>query len=259
MKRKLVNKLLQASLVLATVVTMTTYIAVTEERNDSNAKLLEETTTEYGTTAGVNLALALSLDDAQAAVVSSNVTTVAENYITDVEYTRYVTDILNVRQEPSVESEVIGRLLIRSEVTVTGEVADNEFVRIDYNGQEGYVHSDYLSEQAPEAAEIINYSWNGEMLTKRDGTVQGPSGKETYYNLNMSRCVSIMKSNGYDGDYWVRSDGCKMFGSYIMVAANLSIRPRGTLVETSRGTGIVVDTGGFAQTNPYQLDVAVNW
>ena len=44
-----------------------------------------------------------------------------------------------------------------------------------------------------------------------------------------------------------------------MVAANLGIRPKGTLIETSVGTGIVVDTGGFAKRNKTQLDIAVNW
>ena len=50
-----------------------------------------------------------------------------------------------------------------------------------------------------------------------------------------------------------------MFGDYVMVAANLDIRPKGTLVETSLGTGIVCDTGGFANSNMYQLDIATTW
>ena len=44
-----------------------------------------------------------------------------------------------------------------------------------------------------------------------------------------------------------------------MVAANFSIRPRGTTIETSLGTGIVCDTGGFARSNPTQLDIATSW
>ena len=101
--------------------------------------------------------------------------------------------------------------------------------------------------------------WKGPYLSKSAGVVYGPSGKETYYNLNMSKIVNIMHSLGFEGEYWVRDDGCKMFGDYIMVAANYNIRPRGTLVETSLGTGIVCDTGGFAKRNPYQLDLAVTW
>ena len=68
-----------------------------------------------------------------------------------------------------------------------------------------------------------------------------------------------MKDLGYDYEYWIRDDGCKMYGPYIMVAANLSIRPKGTIVETSLGTGMVCDTGGFAYSNTYQLDIATAW
>ena len=103
------------------------------------------------------------------------------------------------------------------------------------------------------------HRWKGPVLSKSKGTVIGPSGKETYYNLNMSVVVNVMRSLGYDGEYWVRDDGCKMLGDYIMVAANLDLRPKGTLVETSLGTGIVCDTGGFARRDPTQLDIAVTW
>ncbi len=102
-------------------------------------------------------------------------------------------------------------------------------------------------------------SWNGEVLDRYNGTIQGPSGKETYYNLNMSGVVSIMKGMGINYNYWIREDGVKMYGDYVMVAANLQVRPRGTIIQTSLGTGMACDTGGFAKDNPYQLDIAVNW
>ena len=44
-----------------------------------------------------------------------------------------------------------------------------------------------------------------------------------------------------------------------MVAANLGLRPYGTIVATSLGAGIVVDTGTFASSNRTQLDIAVAW
>ena len=96
-------------------------------------------------------------------------------------------------------------------------------------------------------------------LTKSGGVFDGPSGKETYYNLDMSGVIAIMRSMGNTDEYWIREDGCKMLGDYIMCAANLSVRPRGSLVESSLGTCIVCDTGGFAYNDPYQLDIAVNW
>ncbi len=103
------------------------------------------------------------------------------------------------------------------------------------------------------------HRWKGPVLSKSRGTITGPSGKETYYNLNMNGVVNIMRGMGVEGEYWVRDDGVKMLGDYIMVAANLSLRPRGSLVETSLGTAMVCDTGGFASRNPTQIDVAVTW
>lgn len=103
------------------------------------------------------------------------------------------------------------------------------------------------------------YRWGGTAISRGTGSVTGPNGRETYYNLNMSTCVSVMQRKGYKGSYWVRSDGCKMFGNYIMVAANLQKHPKGSIVRSSRGLAIVVDTGGFAASNPNQLDIATNW
>ena len=75
----------------------------------------------------------------------------------------------------------------------------------------------------------------------------------------MSGVVSIMRGMGYDYEYWVRDDGVKMFGNYVMIAANLNIRPRGSLVQTSLGMGMVCDTGTFAKRNPTQIDIATAW
>lgn len=107
--------------------------------------------------------------------------------------------------------------------------------------------------------DTYNHVWDGTVLTPRLGTIYGPSGKETYYNLPMGGVVAIMRRMGNTDEYWVREDGVKMLGDYVMVAANLEIHPRGTLVETSLGTGLVCDTGGFATYNIYQIDIAVDW
>lgn len=99
-------------------------------------------------------------------------------------------------------------------------------------------------------------------LTKRSGVAYGPSGKETYYNLKMDGVVKIMRKAGYTEEeypYNVREDGVKCLGPYIMVAANLEKHPRGSLVETTLGTGIVCDTGTAMIENPDMIDIAVNW
>lgn len=99
-------------------------------------------------------------------------------------------------------------------------------------------------------------------LTKSGGVFQGPSGKETYYNLPMGQVINNMRSLGYSVEeypFTVREDGAKCLGPYVIAAANLNLRPRGTIVETSLGMAIVCDTGGFAEYNSTQLDLATDW
>ena len=101
---------------------------------------------------------------------------------------------------------------------------------------------------------------SGDCLTKSGGVYYGPSGKETYYNLNMNGVVSNAQNMGIEGEYWVREDGCKMYGDYVICAADLNVHPRGSLVESSLGTCIVLDTGGFTTNGSgVALDIAVDW
>ena len=71
----------------------------------------------------------------------------------------------------------------------------------------------------------------------------------------------MMRGYGYSVEeypYWVREDGCKMLGEYIMVGANTYQIPKGTIVNTSLGKGIVADHCVAAQSkNLY--DIAVTW
>ena len=97
----------------------------------------------------------------------------------------------------------------------------------------------------------------GPQLTKSAGVVYYNGHKETYYNLPMD--VLIRQFSPEFGAYHVDERGFKMLGDYIMVAANLDLYPKGTIVETSAGQGVVVDTGGFAKNNPTQFDIAVTW
>ena len=54
--------------------------------------------------------------------------------------------------------------------------------------------------------------WDGPVLNRVIGTVEGPSGKETYYNLNMTWIIEYMHEQGYEGEFWVRDDGVKFPG-----------------------------------------------
>lgn len=106
------------------------------------------------------------------------------------------------------------------------------------------------------------FKWDGEVLNARNGIVYGPSGKESYYNLNMNGVIEEMRRLGFceeEYPYYIREDGVKMLGDYVMCAANLSKRPKGTKVQTTLGMAIVCDTGNFAKRDPMQVDIAVDW
>ena len=94
------------------------------------------------------------------------------------------------------------------------------------------------------------------VLTARLGTVQYQGHKETWYNLDMSRCVKRGQDMGIPCEYWERSDGVKMFGPWVIVAAHPSVT-RYTIVDTSLGQGIVLDRHTAGDPNLY--DIAVTW
>ena len=73
----------------------------------------------------------------------------------------------------------------------------------------------------------------------------------------MHNIVEKAQRKGISGSYWVREDGCKMYGDFIMCAGHKS--RYGEIVETSRGLGIILDTGDFAKKEPTTIDMAVNW
>ncbi len=97
------------------------------------------------------------------------------------------------------------------------------------------------------------------ILNAYDGVNYYEGHKETYYNLSMNRIIQKAEDNGIEGWYWERCDGAKMYGPFIIVAADHSVRPYGSLVSTSLGTGIVLDTGKFVKNDSHQVDIATNW
>ena len=132
---------------------------------------------------------------------------------------------------------------------------------------------------------LIDYDWDGTELTARMGfNGDGPSGSETWYDLNMSKVVENMeKLYGYtDLVYSIRDDGVKVlsgttpdgekFENLVIVAADVyheSANPNGTfqrgqIVETSLGMGIVADYCGRSvstrkSSGEVHFDIATAW
>ena len=102
-------------------------------------------------------------------------------------------------------------------------------------------------------------------LTRSSGVAWFEGHKETFYNLDMTGVINWARirlpEDMRDWEYWIREeDGLKMYGDYVIVAADQSIHPYGSLVMTSLGVeGIVLDTGTFIYSNSEQIDIATNW
>jgi hypothetical protein len=99
------------------------------------------------------------------------------------------------------------------------------------------------------------------VLNKRMGVNYFNGQKETYYNLRMTGVIRLLDDMGIPhGEYWIRDDGAKMLGDYIMIATDTNRIPKGTIWETSLGTGMIVDHCSGSESYPgVWIDVAVNW
>lgn len=167
--------------------------------------------------------------------------------------------LLDEDEEPSIND--LGTLQENKE--------SREAIRVQYGEVSGFVWKDLIEEQKPEETEtdsnkevsIAAPDYQGGVLTPTIGTIIGPSGKETYYNLDMSGIVSNSHRDGIEGDYWVREDGVKMLGDNVLAACDISgaVHNRYDLVSTSLGTAICADTGTFALSDPTQIDIATAW
>ena len=95
------------------------------------------------------------------------------------------------------------------------------------------------------------YGGNTGGLTRQSGVNYYNGNKETYYNLDMSGVISNAQGMGIQGNYWIRDDGVKMYGDYVIVAGQIN---KGTIISTSLGTGIILD---YCPAGT--IDIATNW
>lgn len=171
----------------------------------------------------------------------------------------YALGHIPIFNSPTLTSSVVSYLSFGDRISVYDEIITENYERYLVSDF-GYIrHTDitFTENDVRPVAQPVSYA--GPQLSPRLGTIQGPSGKETYYNLDMVQVVIRAHQLGFEGDYWIRNDGVKMLGDYIICACAFSIRPIGTLVETSLGTGICLDTGSFAYSDPYLIDIATVW
>lgn len=95
------------------------------------------------------------------------------------------------------------------------------------------------------------------VLTAKLGKIEYAGHLETWYDLPMQKVVERAdEATGLTDMYWIRSDGTKMYGEWVIVASHPSV-PRFSFVETSLGTGIILDRHTVDNKNLY--DIATDW
>ena len=101
-------------------------------------------------------------------------------------------------------------------------------------------------EEASTPTPVANYSSSGGRLTPSGGVFHGPSGKETYYSQR------VLPGGGLNipGRHVAADGTVRDADSYIVIASDAL--PKGSITQTSLGTGKVYDTGvGHAGVDIY--------
>ena len=94
------------------------------------------------------------------------------------------------------------------------------------------------------------------VLTASLGKIQFNGHTETWYDLPMQNVIQRSQDAGIPCEIWIRDDGVKMFGQWVIVAAHPS-KIRYTMVDTSLGQGIILDTHEMNDTE--HIDIATTW
>lgn len=94
------------------------------------------------------------------------------------------------------------------------------------------------------------------VLTARAGRITFNGHTETWYDKPMNRVIGRAQMIGIPADYWIRDDGVKMFGPWVIVAAHKS-KVRYTRLQTSLGEGIILDY--HTMDDPELYDIATDW
>ena len=180
--------------------------------------------------------------------------------------TMYATVGLNIREQPNKESNIIDVANINTELITVDNSNENGWTKIKMNDNYYYVASKYLSntkvEIKPKVVENTkkktntttknNTSTNNKntgVLTKSKGVNYFNGHRETWYSQKVlpGKGLKIPGRHVDSRGLVCDSDG------YICVAS--SDYPKGTIVETSLGTGKVYDSGCASGT----IDIYCNW
>lgn len=180
--------------------------------------------------------------------------------------TMYASVGLNVRQEPHLDSTIVDTVGINTELQTVDGTDNNGWIKIKIDSEYYYVASEYLSKEKvkieqPKIAETSNNNntttttkkYNNQnntgVLTKSKGVNYYNGHRETWYSQKVLPGGGLKIPGRHVDDRGLVCDG----DGYICVAS--SDYAKGTIVETSLGTGKVYDCGCASGT----IDIYTDW
>ena len=177
--------------------------------------------------------------------------------------TKYTTTGVNIRAGASLESEIIKTVSINTELQVIESEA--EWTEVIEGENTYYIYSKYLSDKKTEIpvtsrsnierkiTKNNNIETKGSSssnpLTRSKGVVYYNGHRETWYSQKVLPGKGLKIPGRHVDSRGLVCDG----DGYICVAS--SDYPKGTIVETSLGTGKVYDSGCASGT----IDIYCNW
>ena len=176
---------------------------------------------------------------------------------------KYTTTGVNLREKPSLDSKIIRVLPINTKINVIE--SESEWLEVKENENTYYIYAKYVSNEKTKIEPSKVTSRSGDSvrknttttkgkvssnpLTKSKGVVYFNGHKETWYSQKVLPGGGLKIPGRHVDGRGLVCDG----DGYICVAS--SDYKKGTIVETSLGTGKVYDSGCAKNT----IDIYVDW
>lgn len=203
------------------------------------------------------------VEKAEVAVEEETNTITAATEVEETYTEFYTTTDLNIRKGPSTDYDIVKTVSVNTKLKTVDNSKQGEWIKIKDNNKDYYVNSKYLSKTKTkiEVAQVTSRSTNETRpkssttgaaaghLTKSGGVYYYNGHKETWYSQRVLPGGGLKIPGRH-----VASDGTiRDENNYICVAS--SDYKKGTIVETSLGTGKVYDCGCASGT----IDIYTDW
>lgn len=180
-------------------------VEFTEPEEIETIEVTENKTIELEETETVELESSEVLSESEEPVVGE----LSPQYTyTDLSVTMYAQSSVNVRMQPSTDSEKVGSLSMNQEVSVTGQCNETGWYRIGYNGGEAFVSNKYLGDNKIEVTQTTtsNNSSNGNSTTTNScpytlNTIFDDGGDYVYYYYIPANGGDLMHGSAKDAMY----------------------------------------------------------